>query len=303
MIKIAAFYLFTPIEEPNKLKAELLPLCEHLKGTILIASEGINSTLAGAVEHVDALLSFLKSRFPAITWKVSYADEMPFYRMKIRLKKEIVTLRRPEAKPYEKTGVLVGADEWNRLIQDENVIVLDVRNDYEVAVGTFKNAIDPKTKKFTEFVGYVEKNLGDKKDAQIAMCCTGGIRCEKASAYMLANGFKNVYQLHGGILQYLEDVVSKDSLWEGECFVFDNRTTVDHTLTTGRFELCHGCRYPLNAADKLSPDFEAGVSCPHCINRTALQQKERFRDRQKQIVLAKLRGQRHIGVKRAALVQ
>ena len=300
MFKVAAFYLFTPIEDPKALKAELKLLCENLKGTILVAHEGINSTISGTEEDIDALLAFLKSRFPKITWKTAFAEKLPFYRMKIRIKKEIVTLRRPEAKPSEQTGVHVDAAEWNRLIQDPEVVVLDVRNDYEVAVGTFKNAIDPKTKVFTDFVDYVEKNLADKKDKKIAMTCTGGIRCEKASAFMLANGFPQVYQLNGGILQYLEDVDPSESLWEGECFVFDGRTTVDHDLAQGQFELCHGCRHPLTVADKESADFEKGVSCPHCIAVTTDEQKHRFRDRQKQIDLAKARGEQHIGSCRLA---
>lgn len=295
MFKVAAFYLFTPIDNPQGLKTQLQPLCEKLKGTILVAPEGINSTISGTEEDIDTLLAFLKSQFPAITWKISCAETMPFYRMKVRIKKEIVTLRRPEAKPSEKTGVHVDAKEWNRLIQDPDVIILDVRNDYEVAVGTFKNAIDPKTKVFTEFVDYVEMHLADKKDKPIAMMCTGGIRCEKASAFMLANGFPNVYQLNGGILQYLEDVEPSESLWEGECFVFDGRTTVDPDLVQGHFELCHGCRHPLTIADKQSVDFEKGVSCPHCIHTTTNAQKHRFRDRQKQIDLAKARGEQHIG--------
>lgn len=295
MFKVAAFYLFTPIEDPQGLKEQLKPLCEKLKGTILVAPEGINSTISGSEEDIDALLAFLKSTFPKITWKISYADTLPFYRMKIRIKKEIVTLRRPEAKPEEKTGVHVDAKEWNRLIQDPDAVILDVRNDYEVAVGTFKNAIDPKTQIFTEFVDYVEKNLADKKDKKIVMCCTGGIRCEKASAFMLANGFPNVYQLNGGILQYLEDVDPSESLWEGECFVFDGRTTVDPHLAQGHFELCHGCRHPLTMQDKESVEFEKGVSCPHCIHTTTDAQKHRFRDRQKQIDLAKARGEQHIG--------
>jgi UPF0176 protein len=297
MFKVAAFYLFTPIDDPEALKTLLQPLCEKLKGTILVAPEGINSTISGTEEDIDTLLAFLKSTFPQITWKISYATTLPFYRMKIRIKKEIVTLRRPEAKPHEETGVHVSADEWNKLIQDPNMIVLDVRNDYEIAVGTFKNAIDPKTKVFTEFADYVETHLANKKSKPIAMMCTGGIRCEKASAFMLANGFSKVYQLNGGILQYLEDVEPSESLWEGECFVFDSRTTVDHSLTQGRFELCHGCRHPLTNEDKLSTDFEKGVSCPHCIRATTDIQKHRFRDRQKQIDLAKTRGEQHIGAR------
>ncbi|MEK7654816.1 MAG: rhodanese-related sulfurtransferase [Pseudomonadota bacterium] len=295
MFKVAAFYLFTPIADPAALKAQLGPLCEKIKGTILVAPEGINSTVSGSEEDIDTLLAFLKSQFPKITWKISYADTLPFYRMKIRIKKEIVTLRRPEAKPFEKTGVHVDAKEWNRLMQDPDIIVLDVRNDYEVAVGTFKNAIDPKTKVFTEFVDYVETHLAGKKDKPIAMLCTGGIRCEKASAFMLANGFQNVYQLNGGILQYLEDVAPTENLWEGECFVFDGRTTVNPDLAPGQFELCHGCRQPLMAIDKQSADFEKGVSCPHCIHTTTDRQKRRFRDRQKQIDLARARGAQHIG--------
>jgi UPF0176 protein len=295
MFKVAAFYLFTKVDDPLSLKAQLQPLCEKLKGTILVAPEGINSTISGSEEDVDTLLAFLKSTFPKITWKISYAETMPFYRMKIRVKKEIVTLRRPEAKPSEKTGTHVDATEWNRLISDPDVIVLDVRNDYEVGVGTFKNALDPKTKVFTEFVEYVETHLADKKDKNIAMYCTGGIRCEKASAFMLANGFPNVYQLNGGILQYLEDVKPDENLWEGECFVFDGRTTVDPALAPGHFELCHGCRQPLMAIDKQSADFEKGVSCPHCIHTTTDKQKQRFRDRQKQIDLARARGEQHIG--------
>ena len=295
MFKVAAFYLFTNIKDREALKEQLQKYCKNLKGTILIAHEGINSTLSGPPEDVDQLLDFLKNTFPKITWKISYADQNPFLRMKIRIKKEIVTLRRPEADPTKITGKHVKADEWNKIIQDPDVIVLDTRNDYEVKVGTFKNAINPQTSVFTEFVDYVEQNLSDKKDKPVAMMCTGGIRCEKASAYMLANGFKEVYQLDGGILQYLEDVKPEESLWEGECFVFDARTTVDPKLGVGKYHLCHGCREPITEEDKLSEKYELGVTCPKCFDTRTDKQKERFRHRQYQIELAEKRGVQHIG--------
>ncbi|NNF16805.1 MAG: rhodanese-related sulfurtransferase [Gammaproteobacteria bacterium] len=296
---VAAFYQFADYPEYRQAQDILYDVCHknQLIGTILLAPEGVNGTVAGSREGVENLLAHLRAdaRFAGMTAKWSQTDEVPFLRMKIRLKKEIVTLGDQGVQPHVATGQHVDPQRWNDLLDDPDVVLIDTRNHYEVDVGTFPNAIDPRTDSFRDFPAYVQENLADAKDKKIAMFCTGGIRCEKASAYMLEHGFENVYQLQGGILEYLEQVPAARSKWRGECFVFDRRVTVDQELHKGSYSQCHACRRPLTAADTKSSDYEKGVSCPHCINETDAQRRRSFRERQKQVELARRHGKQHIG--------
>lgn len=266
-------------------------------GTLLLAEEGINGTIAGPQEGIENVLAYLKSdtRLADIEHKESYVEFMPFYRLKVRLKKEIVTIGLPEVDPTQTVGTYVGPEEWNKLLEDEDVIVLDTRNDYEFDIGTFKNALNPNTQSFREFPEYVKKNLSPKKHKKVAMFCTGGIRCEKASSYMLQQGFEEVYHLKGGILKYIEDTPQENSKWEGECFVFDNRVAVNHSLEKGKFDQCFACRYPVSEEDKKSDKYVKGISCPHCHDSLTAEKKKRFESRQQQIELAKKRNEQHIG--------
>lgn len=295
-IIVAALYQFIPLPDYQELQPLLKALCvkEKIKGILLLAEEGINGTVAGTREGIDRLKAFLETRFKSLEYKESTAHEMPFHRMKVRLKKEIVTLGVPTVNPSECVGTYVDPGKWNDLISDPDVLVLDTRNDYEVQIGTFQKALNPKTKSFREFPTFV-KEIDRNKHRKIAMFCTGGIRCEKASAYMLSQGFEEVYHLKGGILKYLETVSPEESLWEGECFVFDGRVTVTHGLEEGHFDLCHGCRHPISEEEIKSPYYERGVSCPHCYNTLSSSQKESARQRQRQEDLARSRGQKHIG--------
>jgi len=268
-------------------------------GTLLLAEEGINGTVSGSREGIDNLLAYLKSdpRLADLSHKEAENEEQPFYRMKVRLKKEIVTLGAPGTDPNKMVGAYIKPKDWNDLINDPEVILVDTRNDYEVEVGTFKGAINPKTQTFREFKQYVEENLDKDKHKKVAMFCTGGIRCEKSTSYLLREGFEEVYHLEGGILQYFEDVPEEESTWEGECFVFDQRVTVNHALEKGSYDQCYACRYPITEEDKQSPKYEKGVSCPHCYDQMSNSQRVRFMERQKQIELAKRRGEAHIGSK------
>ena len=296
---VTALYKFVELPDYKEIQPRLQEFCiEHnIKGTLLLAEEGINGTVAGREEDIQALHTFLKadSRFADLEHKESYAEDMPFLRMKVRLKKEIVTLGVESVDPNKVVGTYVEPEDWNALISDPDVVVIDTRNDYEVEVGTFKNAINPKTTTFREFPDYVKKNLDKNKTKRVAMMCTGGIRCEKASSYMLQEGFEEVYHLRGGILKYLEKVPQDESLWEGECFVFDGRVTVGHGLDQGKYDQCHGCRFPITAEDKKSSKYEPGVSCPRCYDELTDQKLNRCRSRQKQIDLAKQRGEAHLG--------
>ncbi len=299
-IVVAALYKFARLPDYRELQSGLLDFCvaHGLNGTILLAAEGINGTVAGTRAAVDALLVFLRAdaRLSDIEHKESPADVMPFDRMKVRLKKEIVTLGVPGINPNDNVGVYVAPEDWNALLADPDVVLIDTRNGYEYDIGTFRGAIDPHTTSFRQFPDYVRKNLGAEKNKKIAMFCTGGIRCEKASAFMLAEGFKEVYHLRGGILKYLEMIPAEKSLWQGECFVFDQRIAVGQGLAAGTHEQCYACRHPVSADDKATPKYQAGVSCPHCFD--ALPEKTRARaiERQKQNELAAKRGQAHIGV-------
>ena len=298
-IVVAALYQFVSLPDYQDLKEPLTEQCQAagIKGTLLLASEGINGTIAGTREGIDQILAYLKSdeRLEGLNHKESFHDETPFYRMKVKLKKEIVTMGVEGIDPLQVVGTYVAPKDWNALIADPDVVVVDTRNDYEYELGSFEGAVNPQTKSFREFPQYVADNMDPQKHKKVAMFCTGGIRCEKSTAYMKEQGFEEVYHLHGGILQYLEDVPEKDSLWNGECYVFDNRVSVDHDLNPGTYDLCHGCREPINAEDKASEKFLEGVSCPRCFDSQTEDQRERFLERQKQMELAKLRNQVHIG--------
>jgi len=295
-IIVATFYQFIPQPDFRTFHPHLKVLCEEqkIKGSILLAEEGINGTVAGSRSGINALKSYLETRFPHLEYKESWAKEMPFHRMKVRLKKEIVTLGMPDVKPWEKCGTYVNPQDWNALISDPSTLLIDARNTYEVEIGTFQGAKDPHTRSFREFPHFAE-GIDKTKYNRVAMFCTGGIRCEKASAYLLSHGFKDVYQLKGGILKYLEDVPPKDSLWEGECFVFDGRVAISHGLNLGHYESCHGCRHPISEEDLWSPHYERGVSCPHCYSTLTPQKRASARERQKQEDIARRRGQKHIG--------
>ena len=300
----AALYKFVSLENYADLQANIHAACvaHHIKGTILLAREGINGTIAGLPENIHKVLHFLRTdakfegKFATLEHKESFADEHPFYRMKVKLKKEIVTLG-IEVNPHDTVGTYVKPEDWNALIADPDVIVLDTRNDYEVHIGTFKGAVDPKTTTFREFPEYVANNLDKTKHKKVAMFCTGGIRCEKASSYMLEQGFDAVYHLQGGILKYLETVDEKDSLWQGECFVFDQRVAVKHGLEVGDYDQCYACRMPLSPEELKSQQYTPGISCPHCYDKTSEEKKAALTERQKQVILAKKRGEAHIGGK------
>ena len=298
-IVVAALYKFVSLEDVEALRLPLLEICQlnKIKGTLLLAREGINGTIAGTREGIDRVISWLSAdtRFCDLEYKESSASTMPFFRMKVRLKKEIVTLGVHCVDLNEKKGTYVEPEHWNDLIRDPDVLVIDVRNDYEVAIGKFKRAINPETQAFREFPEFVQTHLDPKKHKKIAMSCTGGIRCEKASAYMLKVGFEEVYHLKGGVLKYLERIPASESLWEGECFVFDQRTAVKEGLKLGDFSTCYACRYPLSPEDRSSPEFEEGLSCPHCYQTLSFEQKRRFAERQRQCRRAAAQGLKHLG--------
>ncbi len=303
-IIVAALYHFADLADFRELRAPLQAVCDAagIKGSLLLAAEGINGTVAGTRAGIDALLAHLKNdaRLRDLEHKESTAESMPFYRMKVKLKKEIVTLGAPEANPNVCVGEYVDPADWNALISDPDVLLLDTRNDYEYEVGTFQGAVNPDTHSFREFPEFVQKNVDPARHKKVAMFCTGGIRCEKASSYMLQHGFDSVYHLKGGILKYLELVPEDESLWQGECFVFDERVSVGHGLKTGDYSLCRGCRFPLTAAERKAPEYEEGVSCPHCLHRLSEEKKSRLRERQKQTQLAEARHRQHLGMNLAA---
>ncbi len=301
MFTVAALYHFTRFEDPAALREPLLALClrQGVRGTLLLAREGINGTIAGKRAAIDTVLAHIRGLpgCAGLEWKESPARDMPFNRMKVRLKREIVTLGQPDVDPRAAVGNYVEPAEWNELISAPDVVVIDTRNDYEVAIGTFEGAVNPETRSFREFPAWWEENRARFHNKRIAMFCTGGIRCEKSTNYLLGLGESEVYHLKGGILKYLEEVPESESLWEGECFVFDGRVSVGHGLREGPHELCHACRQPILPADRARPEYEAGVSCHLCIGQTSDEQKARFRERQKQVDLARARGENHIGMK------
>jgi len=306
-VEVCALYHFVRLNDYETLREPLLQqmLNNNVKGTILLANEGINGTIAGSPEGIANVLDWLKSdkRLTALDYKLSFDDEIPFYRAKVKLKKEIVTMGVEGIDPKRKVGTHVKPEDWNALISDPDVLLIDTRNRYEVEIGSFTNAVDPQTETFREFPEYVENNLDPEKHKKIAMFCTGGIRCEKSTAYLKEKGFDEVYHLQGGILKYLEQVPESESLWKGECFVFDNRVAVNHQLEKGDYDQCHACRLPITEQDKQSDQYEKGVSCPHCFNRKTPEQQQRFREREKQMELATKRGEVHLGSEVTDLIQ
>jgi UPF0176 protein len=284
------------------MREPLLARCDALgiTGTLLLATEGINGTIAGTRAGIDQILSYLRCdpRLADLEHKESTADLPPFYRMKVKLKNEIVTMGVPGIDPTEQVGQYVNPEDWNALINDPDVLLIDTRNDYEVEVGTFRGAVDPRITTFREFPEYVKKHINPQQKPRIAMFCTGGIRCEKASAYMLQQGFPEVYHLQGGILKYLENVPEEESLWQGECFVFDQRVAVGHGLAPGHYELCYGCSRPITADAKNSAKYQAGISCPNCFDSLTPEKRAAAMERQKQVTLSVRRGEAHIGRKR-----
>lgn len=296
-IVVVALYKFVTLEDFEALREPLLDTMNEqgVKGTLLLALEGINGTVAGTREGTTALLEWLRrdARLGDLDWKESFCEEMPFYRTKVKLKKEIVTIGQPGISPNERVGTYVEPKDWNALISDPEVLLIDTRNDYEVSIGTFEGAIDPQTKTFREFPEYVRQQFDPQKHKKVAMFCTGGIRCEKASSFMLKEGFDEVYHLKGGILKYLEEVPVEETKWQGECFVFDNRVTVRHDLAPGSFAQCHACRHPVSAEDMTSTQFEQGISCPHCYDSLPEKTRRRAEERQRQIQLARVRNQPH----------
>jgi UPF0176 protein len=298
-----AMYHFVSLPHFESLREPILQFCvsRDIKGTLLLASEGINGTVAGPEKSILELLEYLKNdplfegNFVGLGHKESWSDKHPFYRMKVKIKKEIVTLGVPGVSPTKMVGKYVKPRDWNQIILDPEVVLIDTRNDYEYAIGTFKNAINPKTNTFREFPEYVKTHFDPKKHKKVAMFCTGGIRCEKASSFMISEGFENVYHLEGGILKYLEEVNSKESLWQGECFVFDQRVAIKHGLAVGEYDQCYACRYPLSKEDMKSQHYTPGISCPYCYNQHTPEKLKSLTERQKQVILAKARGVKHIG--------
>ena len=296
---ITSFYHFVKIDEPVKLQKACIKfmLENQLKGTMLIATEGLNATVAGQRESINALHDWLHQdiRFTHLKYKKSYSKNMPFLRAKVKLKAEIVTLGQPDLDPGRQTGTYVKPEDWNQLIQSPDVTLVDTRNNYEVQIGTFQNAINPNTASFREFPEFAKTELDPKIHKKVAMFCTGGIRCEKSTAYLKEQGFEEVYHLEGGILQYLEDVPKEDTLWKGDCFVFDNRVAVNHDLEKSEYDQCYACRLPITDEDKASDKYEQGVSCPQCYGTHTEDQIARFREREKQINLARARNEEHVG--------
>ena len=298
-VVVAALYRFAKLPDFESFREPLqnLMLEEGVKGTLLLASEGINGTIAGSRLGIDTVIAWLEKdpRFTGLETKESYVTGNPFYRTKVKLKKEIVTMGVEGIDPNDIVGTYVDPSDWNELISDPDVVLLDTRNDYEVEIGTFKNAVNPETETFREFPDYVSKTLNPKKQKKVAMFCTGGIRCEKSTAYLKQQGFEEVFHLKGGILNYLEQVPEKESMWQGECFVFDNRVTVNHKLEQGHYDQCHACRLPITEEDKQHINYQKGVSCHRCYGKHSDEQVKRYAAREHQMNLAKQRGGTHIG--------
>lgn len=296
---VAALYKFVSLPDYTKLRGPLQDMCDLLdvKGTLLLAEEGLNGTISGQENKISELIEFLRAdpRLNDLDVKYSTADESPFYRMKVRLKREIVTMGVDGVDPNKTVGTYVDPSDWNALISDPNTILIDTRNDYEVGIGTFRGAVNPNTNTFREFPAWVEANRKNIDKPKVAMFCTGGIRCEKASSFMLENGFDDVYHLKGGILKYLETQDESESLWEGDCFVFDQRVAVTHGLEESEYDQCFACRKPITEEEKSLSQYEKGVSCHHCYGTLSNSQRSGFAERQKQIALAKKRGEKHIG--------
>ena len=303
LFQVATFYKFHDLLNLENLQSSFQDFLsqQKIKGTILLASEGINGTVAGTSPAIEAFKKFLahQNLLSPSDFKTSFSKKEPFPRLKVKIKDEIVSIGNNLANPQKIVGEYIQPEDWNKFISQDNVLIIDARNIYEHSIGSFQNAIQPGTTNFREFPDWVDKlqNSPDSKDQQIAMFCTGGIRCEKASSLMKAKGFKNVHHLKGGILSYMEMVDESESLWEGECFVFDDRVALNHQLEIGSFDMCHGCRMPITESDKLSEEYQRGISCSKCFNTKTVDQKKRYADRIKQIDLAKQRNQKHIGPK------
>lgn len=294
-VKVAALYRFCRLPHYRDLRAPLAAFCccRGIKGTLLLAPEGINGTVAGDGEAIDALMGWLRAipEFAVIEVKFSTASDMPFYRMKVRLKREIVTMGVADVDPLDGVGTYVDPDGWNALIAHPDTVVIDTRNDYEVGLGTFAGALDPATRSFRDFPDWLERNSDTLAGKRLAMFCTGGIRCEKATAYARMQGFEEVYHLKGGILKYLEAVPEANSLWQGECFVFDERVSVGHRLEQGEAQLCRACRMPVTPAERLSPHFRPGISCARCHDTRTEEDRARYAERQRQVERAERRGE------------
>ena len=301
VFKVAAFYTFVDLLNLVELQKTFFHFLkkENIKGTVLLANEGVNGTVAGTELGIERFKSFLKlhNLYEPKNYKTSTCSEEPFPRLKVKLKDEIVSMGNELADPTKIVGEYVQPEDWNGLISQDDVLVLDTRNTYEFSIGTFAKSIQPETTNFREFPDWLEglESSDIDKNKKVAMFCTGGIRCEKASSLMKAKGFKNIYHLQGGILNYMEKVPKEDSLWQGECFVFDDRVALNHNLEVGSYDMCHGCRMPITDADKHEVEYVRGVSCPNCFNKKTPEQKKRYADRQKQVDLAKLRNEKHIG--------
>ncbi|CAC9648004.1 oxygen-dependent tRNA uridine(34) hydroxylase TrhO [bacterium endosymbiont of Bathymodiolus sp. 5 South] len=306
MITICALYQFVRLDDFAEFRTPLRALMDDLeiKGTLLLALEGLNGTVAGTQNAIEKLVKFLEDdgRFNHLEIKFSYAQNLPFKRLKVKLKKEIVTLGVQHVDPLASVGTYVKPKDWNALISDPDVLLIDTRNDYEYNIGSFQGAINPNTETFREFPAYTKEHLEQYRDRKVAMFCTGGIRCEKSTAYLKSQGFKEVYHLQGGVLKYLEEVDKADSMWNGECFVFDERVAVKHNLEQGQYDQCHACRYPITDADKQHQHYEKGVACPRCFGTRSTEQLNRYKERQHQIELAKARGEEHIGDNAAQII-
>jgi UPF0176 protein len=294
MITIAALYHFARVSDPAALRPALVDICAQngVRGSLLLAREGINGTIAGAGESIAAVLAYIRAQdgFAALEHKESYAETLPFGRMKVKLKREIVTMGIPDVDPRAQVGSYVAPQDWNALIASEDVAVIDTRNDYEVGIGSFKGAVDPDIRSFRDFPAWWQAHKDEYRGKRIAMFCTGGIRCEKSTNYLLSQGVNDVFHLKGGILKYLEEVPVEQSLWDGECYVFDGRVSVGHGLKPGPYDSCHACRRPISAADKASPLYERGACCPACVGEYSEADRDRFRERQRQLDLAAQRG-------------
>lgn len=308
-ICVAALYKFTPISDCASVRGPLANLCctQGIKGTLLVAREGINGTIAGSDDAIERVLAHIRDLIgdAGLEVKFSRAETQPFHRMKVRIKREIVTMGEPDIDPLASVGRYVAPEDWNALIREPGTILIDTRNDYEVAIGTFEGAINPQTKSFREFPAWFkaerERLLGQGVPPKVAMFCTGGIRCEKSTAFLKAQGLDDVFHLQGGILKYLETVPEEKSLWKGECFVFDERVAVGHGLAPGHFELCRACRRPLSAEDRKSALYEAGVSCAACHGERSDEQRARYRERHRQEALASARGEIHVGASQPSI--
>ena len=302
-VRVSAFYKFTPVEAPDTLRDQVDTALSRLgvKGTVLVAREGLNGTIAAEGDALDKAMKALRALpgFTDMDSKESHAEHMPFWRLKVRLKREIVTMGVPDTDPNHLVGTYVAPEAWNELISDPDTILIDTRNDYEVGIGTFEGAIDPDTTSFREFPDWFrnfrQSLQAEGKTPRVAMFCTGGIRCEKATSFLKAEGIEDVFHLKGGILKYLETVPEPESKWQGECFVFDQRVSVGHGLELGSYALCHGCKHPVSADDRADPRFQEGISCPACHETLSDEQRARFAERQRQVELARKRGEAHIG--------